>query len=946
LPGNLTAVSGFCHPRLQSDHPTSNERVALRSDWLETLLSLSAGTRLGPYEIVDLLGAGGMGEVYRGRDSRLGRDVAIKLLPGEFATDADRLQRFEQEARATARLNHPAILAVYDVGVHEGTPYLVSELLQGATLRERLHDGSLPVAACVDYGAQIAAGLAAAHEQGIVHRDLKPENLFVLPGNRLKILDFGLAKVTTVAGAAADDSLTEFTRAHTAPHTILGTLGYLSPEQARGEPADSRSDIFSFGCVLFEMLEGRRAFTGPTPADAISATLKDAPADVTSSVARPVPAALQIVIRRCLEKDPAARFQSADDLGFVLRSLTSVGVPDTVMRPAESPVPHRREGPRWRWLVAMAVAALVLAALLALMRARLRSDRLPARATEFLLPPPSGDLSFAPMPLPGLAPTAPQVGVSPDGRSIALVTTRPSGQRELWVRALDTSLPRLLERTDGVSSWPFWSPDSRSVVVAIDGTLRKIDVTTGAQERLSTLPPEAPPVPFVTGSWARDTILFSIGGPTGIYAIPPTGGSPRAITQLDKTRHDNYHSWPQQLPDGRFLVFVRTDDAKTTGVYAGSVDSGQLTLVLANASRAVYAAGFLLWAADDRLLGQPFDAASLRLTGSPTTVAPSVYQGAGRTPAFWAAEGATLVYAVGGRPERQFRWFNREGVALGDVGPPALYVSFDLSPDASRVVTEVVKPGPTARSTLSTLDTARGVLTPLTTGANNDSDPRFGSAGDIAFARNSGDSPGLFRMDPNGGHQSLLFPRGKLPVIWMESWARELNAVVFRSGANRDAWMVAGQSPPRRLTQATEPVEQVQLSPDRRWIVYNTQDSGQYEVYVAPVSASGERWQVSGGGGVQGTWGADGDELYYLGLDGGLYIVDVRTANGRLEPGKPRLLFRAPIPVISAVVEQYRPTSDGRRFLFCLPVTSVQREPLRVVLDWPARLAGTNDGSR
>jgi Tol biopolymer transport system component len=909
-------------------------------------LSLSPGARLGPYEIVDLLGAGGMGEVYRGRDSRLGRDVAIKLLPGEFAGDADRLQRFEQEARATARLNHPSILAVYDVGVHEGIPYLVSELLQGTTLRERLREGALPVQTCIDLGAQIAAGLAAAHEQRIVHRDLKPENLFVLPGNRIKILDFGLAKVTTVEGESSDDSLAEFTRAHTAPHTILGTLGYLSPEQARGEQADSRSDIFSFGCVLFEMLEGRRAFGGPTPADAISATLKDAPGEIGSSLARPVPAALQLVVRRCLEKDPAARFQSAHDLEFVLRSTTNVNMSAMSVQPVEgTAAPPVRTRVPWQWLAPIALAAIALAALLWLLMARERRSAPPPRAAEFLLPAPNDDLSFAPMPLPGLAPTAPQIGVSPDGRSIALVMSARDGRRNLWVRDLDTAVPRLIADTESVNSWPFWSPDSKSVVVANGTALQKIDVTTGAQERLGTVPPDAPPVPFVTGSWVGDTILFSIGGTNGIFATSSEGASPRVITRLDKARRDNYHSWPQLPPDGRFLVFVRTDDPATTGVYAGTLDSTPLALVLANPSRAVYAAGFLLWTLDDRLLAQPFDVKSLRLTGSPVTLAPSVYQGAGRTAAFWASEAGTLVYAVGGKPERQFQWFSHDGSALGAIGPPALYVSFDLSPDASRIVTEIAKPGPTARSTLSTLDTARGVLTPLTLGANNDSDPRFRSAGDIAFARNSGTAPGLYRIDADGGHLSMLLARGTLPVLWMEAWARDGSSVVFRSGADRDAWMMTGQAASRRLTHATEPVEQVQLSPDGRWIAYNTQESGQHEVFVAPVSATGERWQVSVGGGVQGTWSDDGHALYYLGLDGGLYAVDARSSNTGFDPGKPRLLFRVPLAVISAVVEQYRPAANGQRFLFCLPLTSVQHEPLRVVLDWPAR-ASTRNGTR
>ena len=942
-------------------------------------MSLSAGTRLGPYEIDGLIGAGGMGEVYRAVDTRLGRAVAIKMLPRDLADDPDRMRRFAQEARAAAVLNHPAILAVYDIGVYDEAPFIVTELLEGQTLRDVLNGGRLPLAICVDYGRQMAEGLACAHEQGIVHRDLKPENVFVLQGDRIKILDFGLARLTSpnTLGTIAAPGETCETPPQTKAFTILGTLGYMAPEQARGETADHRADIFAFGCVLYEMLEGKRAFTGATPADTISAILKDTPPDLTSSPERPLPPAVQRTVERCLQKQPDRRFQSARDLAFVLSSLTGV---EALTRSGSAPTSgsasasasaahadharHTSARRRWRGIAAASVLLAVpgvfsLVTMLA-MRTGPRPGLADTRPTEFLVPTPLAESVFAPMGLPGLVPTAPQVGVSPDGRSMAFVASSGDGGRTLWVRSLDSGTPRAIDGTSGVNSWPFWSSDSRFVIVAIDRSLRRIDAVTGASERLCALPPETPPAPFVTGSWRTagtvDTILFSIGGAAGIYRVPAAGGEPRAITKLDAKRGDNYHSWPQLLDDGRFLTFVRTNDPKTTGTYVGRADdpasasaSGSapaLTLVQANPSRAVLASGHLLWVDDDRLMAQPIDASSLRLTGQPVAVAPSVFLGNGRTSAFWVSDNGMLVYAAGGSAGRQFRWLDRAGKVLGDVGPPGQYASFDLSPDGGRLVTEILKPGSSGspwRSTLSTLDTQRGVLTPLTSGERNDTDPRFGPNGDVVFARNSGEPTGIVRSDPAGGQPSLLFSRGKLPVLWMEAWSRDGRALVYRSGADPDAWQVPSApdplAAPQRLTRASGSIEQVQLSPDNRWIAYNAEESGRYEVYVSPVPYNGKRWQVSTEGGVQATWKADGRELYYLGLDGALYVVDVRAGADRIDLTAPRRLFRSGVPVISAVVEQYRPTADGERFLFCLPLTSVQRDPLRVLLNWPARLS-------
>jgi eukaryotic-like serine/threonine-protein kinase len=902
-----------------------------------------APTQIGRYEVTGIVGEGGMGRVYRARDTQLVRTVAVKVLPPAFATDTDSVRRFEQEARATAALNHPGVVALYDVGVQDGQPYLVSELLEGTTLRARLAAERLPVRKAIDFATQIADALAAAHDKGIVHRDLKPENVFITSQDRVKILDFGLAKLTA-------PEPTDYTRVDvTVANTVLGTPSYMPPEQARGQPADHRADIFSFGCVFYEMLQGHRAFGGQTMADVIGAILKESPAALTSSVERPLPPALVSIVERCLTKDPSGRFQSTSDLAFALRGLSEAGTMRPTVAEHSVSVPERARvrSRRMSWrTVALAGGTLALAGFVGL--AAWRSREGPAAdVIEFLVPPPVSGEMFASMPLPGLLPTAPQASLSPDGRRLAFVTADATGRRRLWSRSLESSRPRAIDGTDGVTSWPFWSPDSRFAVIAIPAkrALMKVDMVDGTVERLCTLPDETPGNPFVTGSWGdHGTILFSLGGPIGLYRVAAAGGSAKAATTLDKGRGDHYHSWPQFLTGGRFLMFVRTDNPETNGMYAGSLDSSTVDQVMASGSRAVSAAGHLLWMVEDRLVAQRFDASSLRLSGRVETIVPSVFQGAGRTAGFWVSNASVLAYAIGDSRERQFHWFDRTGNVLASVGPPGLYVTFDISPDQSKVVAEVSTDVTARHSTLSLFDAAQGVLAPLTIGDQNDSDPRFGPGGDVVFARNSRGAAGVMRIDPASRQLVTLLPRGTLPVLWMEDWAPDGTSIVYRSAANRDAWQLLPGSPePRRLTDAKQPIEQVQLAPQGQWIAYNTAETGRSEVFVSSVPFGGERRQVSVAGGVQPTWRADGRELYYLGLDGGLYAVDIGAATGTLSAGAPRLLFRSTLPVISTVVEQYRPASDGQRFLFCLPLAAVQREPLRVLLNWPAKLeaAGT-----
>ena len=481
--------------------------------------------------------------------------------------------------------------------------------------------------------------------------------------------------------------------------------------------------------------------------------------------------------------------------------------------------------------------------------------------------------------------------------------------------------------------------DSRFVVFAANGWLWKVNVSTRSLERLCKLPDEAPPVPFVTGAWNDGVVVFSIG-PGGLFRVPATGGDVQKLTSLDAARKDNYHSWPQLLPGGRLLAFVRTEDPKTTGMYAGSLDAPTLEQVIASASRAVYASGSLLWTIDDRLVAQPFDPSRLTLSGQPATVVPSIFNGAGRTTSFWPSAAGSLAYVSGGSTRRQFKWFSRGGNPLDDVGAPGDYVSFDLSPDGARIATEVRREGTRTFSTIQVLDAARTISTSLTAGEMNDTDPRIGPDGDVAFARNTGEGTGIVRSDIAGGAVSVLVPKGKVSVVWLEDWAGPKGGVIFRTSGSPDAMQLApGSTEPKRLTRAKEPVEQVQLSPDGRWVAYNNADSGRAEVYLSPTSGSGQRWQVSDAGGVQGIWSADGRQLYYLGLDSALYVVDVQVVGDAPRPSKPRLLFRTPLPVISSVVEQYRVTGDGQRFLLCLPVTTVQREPLRVLLNWPAHVA-------
>src|SRR5262245_59966290 len=576
-------------------------------------MPLAPGARLGPYEILSALGAGGMGEVYRARDPRLRRDVAIKVLASARSADPDRLVRFEQEARAAAALNHPNILAVYDIGTEADAPFIVSELLEGKTLRERLHSGAIPVRKVLSYGAAIVRGLAAAHEKGIIHRDLKPENLFVTTDDRIKILDFGLAKLVADRSADAAASTLPTSPAHTEFGVVLGTVGYMAPEQVRGLPVDHRADLFAFGAILHELLSGRRAFHRETSAETMTAILNANPPSLTSSEL-PIPPVVAHIVERCLEKNPAARFQTASDLAFALESVADASsAPATV---ASSGV--RRRG--WQAWVGWGVAALALLALAPLAYEHVREQPVAREPIRFQVPP------TVELPVPA------NFALSPDGRHLAFFGKGSDGVVRLWLRNMNSLEVRALQgsETSGSGPPPFWSPDSRFVAFDANFKLKKIDVSGGPPQTLGDLPGVA-----VGGSWNRhgDIILGNAAG--GLMRVRESGGVLSPVTALDAARKEEAHLLPSFLPDGRHFVYLRMSKEPTmSATFIGSLDAKpdeqSLQSLMPYVIGLTYtppndgSTGHLTFVREGTLMAQPFDDARMALVGDSMPVAERV----------------------------------------------------------------------------------------------------------------------------------------------------------------------------------------------------------------------------------------------------------------------------------------------------------------------------------
>jgi eukaryotic-like serine/threonine-protein kinase len=907
-------------------------------------MALSAGTRLGPYEIQSAIGAGGMGEVYRARDPRLGREVAIKVLPAAFSADPDRLRRFEQEARAAAALNHPNILALYDIGAHDGSPYIVSELLDGETLRARLGqepsrgvdspygDASpvtdsrntprrLAVRSAIDYAVQMARGLAAAHDKRIVHRDLKPENLFITTDGHLKILDFGLAKLAQAAPALAGASRLPTTPPDTQPGLLVGTIGYAAPEQVRGQTVDYRSDIFAFGAILYEMLSGQRAFAGETAADTVSAVLDKNPADLTLSD-RHIPAGLARLVNRCLEKSSAARFQSTRDLTFALEALEIQSSANTL----PDPVRARWSRERLAWFVAAASLIVAVAATVMLSVGRAVPESSVSRF-EITTMPTDDPVSFA---------------LSPDARQLVFLATS-AGRSQLWLRSFDSVTPRPIADTDG-ASYPFWAPDGREVGFFADGKLKRIDLVGGAPRVLADAPIGR------GGSWNRDgVIVFAPMATGGLMRIAAAGGPATALTQ--SAGGQGSHRFPQFLPDGRRFIFLMTQGRlDTRGVYVGALDGGQPTRVLAADTAPVYAApGYLLVVSRGVLIAYPFDPTRGAVRGEPLTVAQSVGLDVGARGAFSVSETGALVHRSGGATGRRLLWVDRTGKELGVLGPPdeSALAGPELAPNGRSVA---LYRNPEQNVDVWTIDVARGIGSRLTSDAATDSGPVWSSDGSRVFFRSTRNGKfDLFTKLANGASEEqplLVSGQDKAPQDSSPDGSVLLYANQDpKTGSDLWALPLAGERKPFPVVQTSFDDVQGQFSPDGRWVAYASNETGRYEVYVRPFPGPGGRSPVSTGGGIYPRWRRDGQELYYVTLDDQMMAAPIHLAPDALTPapGAPVTLFSTRIALSGNVGTggfasrpQYAVARDGR---FLLNVTAeATPPPMTVVLNWPAAL--------
>ena len=886
-------------------------------------MTLAAGFRLGGYEIQSLLGAGGMGEVYRARDARLHRDVAIKVLPASFATDADRMARFEQEARAAAALNHPNIVAVFDLGQHDRALFLVTELLDGLTLRETLRGGPLPARKAIEYGVQIAQGLAAAHDKGIVHRDLKPDNVFVTAEGRVKILDFGLAKLTQSESEAAGMTVMPTTPAFSAvPNTVagvvLGTMGYMSPEQVRGALADHRADIFALGVVLYEMLAGRRAFAGDTTVDVMSAILREDPADLLLT-SRGISPALARVVSRCLEKNPASRFQSARDLAFALEALS--GSTGSAATPAlvEAPASPRATGRSPR--LAYGVAALGLAVAAAIGFVHFRERPVEARTVRFEIAPPGPT-------------TAEMLSLSPDGRLLAFVAAT-DGPPLVWIRPLDSLESRSLPGTDG-ATYPFWSPDGAYIGFFAQGKLKKIATAGGPPVAVCDSPAGR------GGSWAADgTIIFSSGPTSPILKVAATGGKPVAVTKVPPGDSSAGARFPSLLPDGRHFFYLAASSGADSGVFIGSLDGAAPVPLIRDVTNVVFARsnghGYIVFRREETLMAQRFDPDALKVTGDVFPLATSVpiTENIGYG-AFSAANDGTLVYRNAGATSREIAWFDRQGTRLSAVTKPLrIYeTSIALSPDQKRVAYSL------ATGNLAELwvqDLVRDVTTRFTFTPGIARDPVWSADGTslyYSFVVDGGAAYALFRKPASGSAQEeRIFETGVNGTITDISRDGQF-ALYNRTATNTDAdiWLLSltGERKASPYLQTSFAEGGAVFAPtvtSPRWVAYQSNESGRFEVYLQQLPASGTKFQVSTAGGALPQWRADSRELFYI-ENGTVFAVSISLAP-HVEIGTPKPLFRNPNAVAFAV------TSDGQRFLGVVPAGgSTVVPPVTAVLNW------------
>ncbi len=889
-------------------------------------MALSTGKRLGPYEVLSPAGAGGMGEVYRARDTRLDRTVAIKVLPAHLAENPDLKQRFEREARAVSSLNHPNICLLFDIGHQDGIDFLVMEYLEGETLAARLEKGALPPDQMLRSAVQIADALDKAHRQGVIHRDLKPGNI-MLTKSGVKLLDFGLAKALPTAGIGDFSQSPTQSRPLTAEGTIVGTFQYMAPEQLEGKEVDARTDIFTFGAVLYEMATGRKAFEGKSQASLIAAIVSSDPPPIsTLQPMIPQIAGLDRVVRTCLAKDPDERWQTAHDVMLELKWIAEAGSQAGVPAPL---VARRKSRERFAWVTAAILAALTVTLGVAYFRIASTETR---AVRSYILPPEKSGFAT-------IRPGAGPVVVSPDGRRIVF-SAQAGGKYQLWVRALDSLTAQPLSGTEN-GIFPFWSADSRYIGFFAGGSLKKIDATGG------------PPISLCSvsqgrgGTWNReDVIIFAPHATGGLFRVSASGGAATPLTKPDTSKRESSHRWPSFLPDGRhflYLVQGSTGEGRTYNIYVSSLDGKENTLVLRAGSNAVYASGHLLFVRESSLMAQPFDVKRQQVRGDAVPIAEQVqFDGTVVRGTFSASENGVLAYQSGGTlgGGSQFLWFTREGKQIGSVGEPAVQFSVRLSPDGQRLATEILDPKG-ANADIWIYELKRGLRTRLTFDPAVDRIPIWAPDGSrVVFASGRKGSFDLYGKAASGAGSDELLLESNL-IKSPTDWSRDGRFITYTSAGDpktkADIWVLPlfADRKPFVFLQTEFNESGGQFSPDGRWMAYTSDESGRDEVYVAPFPGPGGKWQVSTAGGTRSKWRRDGKELFYLAADNKLMAAEVKTKGTSFEVGNVRPLFETHAPPVGPV---YDVSTDGRRFLVNTVASQQASSPITLVTNWTADL--------
>ena len=892
-------------------------------------MPLAPGTKLGPYEVQSPLGAGGMGEVYRARDTRLDRTVAIKVLAAHLSNSNELKQRMEREARAISSLNHPNICHLYDIGSHGGTDYLVMEFLEGETLAERIRKGPMPLGEILKIAIAVADALAVAHRQGIIHRDLKPGNIMLTKGGA-KLMDFGLAKSTGVSGAGSGSGAPLLSAARTMSQTmsgasplsplttagaIIGTIQYMSPEQIEGKEADARSDLFALGGVLYEMVTGARPFEGKSQISVASAILEKDPESI-SALHPLTPPALEHVITACLAKNPDDRFQTAQDVALQLRWIAQS--PAQSLKHAGKETEARSQA--LPWIVAAALALMLIAFVL-----WWRGSKTAERTTYYSAP-----IAFA----------ARDAAVSPNGHTVALIGHKKTHRKNLlciYEPGAQDATP--LPNTDG-ASFPFWSADGRSLGFFADGKLKRLDLAGGQVQTLCEAPSGR------GGAWNKDgVILFTPSGHLGVglYRISASGGAPTPIVTPDRGAEEDSSRWVSFLPDQTHFIYSAIHLAgqigKPSSIFIGALGSNEKHLVMTSRANVMYAVpDYLLFYRDQTLFAQHFDLKKFDVTGEPFPILTDIQYQPRISKATYSAVNASLLVAQesGDAASSQLLWFNRQGQEVGAATKPGIYGNIVLSPNGKVVASDTTDPQ-SQNTDLWSYDLESQGAKRLTFDPAIDSLPIWSpDASRMIFSSNRGTAFDLYLRDTNGAQEEKKIPQDgadRFPT----DWSRDGKYVVYERGA--DLWyLTLPDLHSAEFLKAVATLKSGRFSPDGKWLAYSSNESGRWEVYVTSFPEPQGKWQVSTGGGDEPKWRSDGKELFYLSNDFKMMAVPVKTG-ANFDIGTPVALFQATPREMQATSEMFTfdVSKDGQRFVINTQLKTAM-SPMSVVLNWAANL--------